>query len=79
MQSEEKFKGETHSKKISRKCIEIIPRAFLKYLYLRLQISQISLFTSCLLGGIDLNCMRKKGWKIRFSDNAQAEKLVNKQ
>lgn len=79
MQSEEKFKGEISSKKVDRKCTAIISQAFLKYLYLRFQISHISLFTSYLLGGIDFSCVRKKGWKICFSDNAQAEKLVNKQ
>lgn len=70
---------EKNSKKVHRKCTEIIPWAFLQYLYLRFQISQVSLFTSYLLGDIDFNRVRKKGWKVCFSDKAQAEKLVNKQ
>lgn len=61
MQTEEKFKGEICSKKIDKKCTEIISQAFLKYLYLRFQISQISLFSSYLLSGSDFNCVWKKG------------------
>lgn len=60
MQSEKKFKREMHSKKPNRKCIENMSQAFLKYLYLRFQMSQISLFTNYLLGGIDFNCMMEK-------------------
>lgn len=60
MQSEEKFEGEIHSKKDDRICTGIISQVFLKYLYLRFQISQISFFTTFLLGGIDFNCVREK-------------------
>lgn len=79
MQSEEKFEGEIHSKKDDRICTGIISQVFLKYLYLRFQISQISFFTTFLLDCIDFNFVKEKKEKC-FSDNAQvAEKLVNKQ
>lgn len=74
MQSEEKFEGEIHSKKVYKICTGIISQIFLKYLYLRFQISQISFFLTFLLGGIGFNCVRGKKKEKCFRDNAQAEK-----